>query len=330
MRKSSKIAVQTPALVGHNSEKAGFKSPFAGWVIRERSHARTRRPFRYWNESTKPTIMQHTVIGIFANSEDAYKAAEQLRSAGFSANDIDLSSAHRAGYARPGDSRSTSSDADSPYGVTDESRYNQESRIEDRDVLNKDRIDRRKGREDFDEGAGDSIGRFFRNLFDNREEAEKFASAGRSNTIVSVMTSSNEEAVRVADILDTCGAIDIDDLTAETGTYTTAAQRASRDGRTPDGEGLIVDEDIQMEKRGVNSRNVRVRSRIIEKPVANHLRLREEHLYIETTPATRNEQESHIKEEVRNDVDDHAQSIRNSTGDANSDGFEAGRPHRET
>src|SRR5690606_22421701 len=146
-----------------------------------------------------------TVIGIFANSEDAHKAAEQLRSAGFSANDIDLSSAHRGGYARSGDSRSTSSDADSPYGVTDESRYNQESRIEDRDVLNKDRIDRRKGREDFDEGAGDSIGRFFRNLFDNREEAEKFASAGRSNTIVSVMTSSNEEAVRVADILDTCG-----------------------------------------------------------------------------------------------------------------------------
>ena len=245
--------------------------------------------------------MQHTVIGIFNNSDDAHKAVEQLRSTGFSEDNIDIVSSHTDSYTRSGDSLNTSSDADSPYGVTDESRYNQERRSQDRDVLNEDRIDRRKGRDEHDEGVGDSIGRFFRNLFDNREEAEKYATAGRMNTIVSVHAPSNDEAVRAADVMDTCGAIDIDERTTDTGTYTTAAQRGSqdssfRDERSPEGISdrditdktiPVVEEDLAVGKREVNTGGVRVRSRIVEKPVEDHLRLREEHIYVERNPVNR-------------------------------------------
>lgn len=246
--------------------------------------------------------MQHTVIGIFNNPEDATRAVEQLRSTGFPENGIDIVSSHTSSDLGSGNIHS--GDSDSPYGVTNESRYNQENRsdLQDRDVLNGDRIDQRKGRDEHDAGFGDSIGRFFRNLFDNREEAEKYASAGRSNTIVSVHAPSNDEAVRAADILDTCGAIDIDERATETGTYTTAEQRKSqdasyRDERSPEGitdhddstdkSIPVVEENINIGKREVNTGGVRVRSRIVEKPVEDHLRLREEHIYVERNPANR-------------------------------------------
>jgi stress response protein YsnF len=248
--------------------------------------------------------MQHTVIGIFNNSEDAQRAVEQLRSTGFPESNIDIVSSHRDSHTRSGVTSNTNADSDSPYGVTDESRYNQEKRsdLQDRDVLNGDRINERKGRDEHDEGIGDSIGRFFRNLFDNREEAEKYASAGRLNTIVSIHAPSSEEAVRVADILDTCGAIDIDERTTETGTYTSAAQRSShdseyRDERGPEGVAdrddttdktiPIVEEDASIGKREVETGGVRVRSRIVERPVEDHLRLREEHIYVERNPVNR-------------------------------------------
>lgn len=246
--------------------------------------------------------MQHTVIGIFNNSEDASRAVEQLRSTGIPESNIDISSGRDAAYNRSGDKLNT--DTDSPYGVSDESRYNQEDRssLQNRDVLNEDRIDERKGREEHDDGVGDSIGRFFRNLFDNREEAEKYASAGRSNTVVSVHATSNEEAVRAADVLDTFGAIDIDDRTTETGLYTSAAQRSSRDTdytdeRTPEGVAdrgeitdksiPVVEENLNVGKREVESGSVRVRARIVERPVEEQLRLREEHIYVERNPVNR-------------------------------------------
>ncbi len=204
--------------------------------------------------------MKHTVIGIFPNQTDADDAAQRLHQEGFCAENIDTAWSH-TGYAR-----TSMRDADTPYGVSDESRYEQPGTTGHRDILNEDRIEDRKGRHDFDAGAGDSIGRFFRDLFDNRIEAEKFAEAGRTNCIVSVHTISAEEAEKAAAILDRCGALDVDDQTGEGDTYT----RSTSSEQT---------------ETSVTGR----RSRIVNKSVEENMRLREERLDTYRKSSERNE-----------------------------------------
>lgn len=206
--------------------------------------------------------MKHTVIGIFPNQTNADEAAQRLHQEGFRAENIDTAWSH-TGYART-DMR----DADTPYGVSDESRYDQPGTTTTghRDILNEDRIEDRKGRHEFDAGSGDSIGRFFRDLFDNRIEAEKFAEAGRTNCIVSVHAISAEEAEKAAAILDRCGAIDVDDLTGEGDTYTRSTSPEKTDA-------------------AVTGR----RSRIVNKPVGENMRLREQRMDTYRKSSERNE-----------------------------------------
>jgi uncharacterized protein (TIGR02271 family) len=49
----------------------------------------------------------------------------------------------------------------------------------------------------------------------------------------------------------------------------------------------IIEENLQVGKREVNTGGVRLRSRIVERPVEEHLRLREEHVHVERNPVNR-------------------------------------------
>ncbi len=49
----------------------------------------------------------------------------------------------------------------------------------------------------------------------------------------------------------------------------------------------IIEEDIVVGKRVVETGGVRLRSRIIERPVEEHLRLRQEHVHVTRTPVNR-------------------------------------------
>jgi stress response protein YsnF len=49
----------------------------------------------------------------------------------------------------------------------------------------------------------------------------------------------------------------------------------------------VIEEELQLGKREVESGGVRIRSRIIERPVEESLRLREEHVRVERTSANR-------------------------------------------
>lgn len=147
--------------------------------------------------------MEQTVIGIFRTAKDVQCAAEQLRHNGFSNQviDVDVQSADATGIV----------DTNELYVRDSEHDY-----------------------------AGDSIGRFFRSLFDNMEEAEKFTLVARRNSVLAVTAHSEEEAARAKQILDTCGAIDIDeyvndlhdanDLSRHTDTEV-SADRAADGGR---------------------------------------------------------------------------------------------------
>jgi uncharacterized protein (TIGR02271 family) len=140
----------------------------------------------------------------------------------------------------------------------------------------------------------DGISNFFGSLFGNNEDAKKHSEVARKGWVVTVHANSKQEAERAAEILDTCGAVDVDERSAQfrntqaTGsttnlhTGTTPPQGATTDKTIP-----IVEERMQVGKESIETGGVRMRSRIVERPVEEHLRLREEHVHVERNPVNR-------------------------------------------
>jgi len=186
--------------------------------------------------------MANTVIGLFEKAGDAQEAVQKLLAKGFSHDDIDLTAAgHGAGTEGSDDRR------------------------------------------DSHEGFGDKVENFFSSLFgDDNDEAGRHSEVmRRGGTLVTVHAGSNDRAETAADILDDCGAVDVDERAAQ---YRGAAhdQGHAREASIP-----VVEEQLQVGKREVERGGVRVRSRIVERPVQEELRLREEHVNVERRPADR-------------------------------------------
>jgi stress response protein YsnF len=211
--------------------------------------------------------MAQTVVGFFDNAADAQRAVEQLVSNGFDRSRIDVSSGTGSGT-------STTS-----------------------------------GHHDHDRENG--ITRFFKNLFgDNDEDADRYSRVGmRSNSIVTVHADSSDEAERAADLLDDYGAINVNERASQyetTGTstdydrstdtdydrnraYSDTDTRRSDISDTSDRDQTInrIEENLEVGKRTVERGGVRVRSRIVEKPVEENIRLREERVNVERNPVDR-------------------------------------------
>jgi stress response protein YsnF len=198
--------------------------------------------------------MAQTVIGFFDNATEAQRAVEKLTSIGISRDMIDVSN-NTTGTAGVADTRST------------------------------DRSDR-----DSDDNG---ITRFFKSLFGgDDDEADRYSRvAERSGAIVTVHARTEDEAERAADLLDDCGAVDVDERAAQYG-YT-----AGRSGSETDRRGDIsnergttiprIEENLEVGKRTVERGGVRVRSRIVERPVEEHVRLREENIHVEREAVNR-------------------------------------------
>ena len=194
--------------------------------------------------------MSHTVVGLFKDSDEARNAVEKLVDDGFERSSIDCSVSHTG----------STSDA-----TTD--RRDHESGIE----------------------------KFFRNLFgDDDDQTEKYSKAGRSNSVVTVHAESDYEAKRAADLLDDFGAINVDeDETSHIGDNYRGSSDATTTDRRDTGSDTtrkipVVEENLEVGKRTVETGGVRIRSRIIEKPVEENLRLREEKVTVERKPVDRN------------------------------------------
>ncbi|HLN19888.1 MAG TPA: YsnF/AvaK domain-containing protein [Bacteroidales bacterium] len=259
--------------------------------------------------------MTQTVIGFFRNSADAFRAADTLRDRGFDIDNVDV-------MTNRGEKNSSNDDEKSS-----------------------------------------KIGNFFKSLFsDNDEDAERYSKFAGNNSMVTVHASDHDEAERAADVLDSCGAIDIDngdDYSGNEGRLTDSDFSSSRDdfGRrdleeadfdstrpqknyhrqidvnddlnsdisseddmdlrddtdldsdlshvgdidddrrrftdegdidnTSEASIPVIDEEVNVGKRQVRRGGVRVRSRIISRPVEETLRLREEHIRVERTPVDR-------------------------------------------
>jgi len=123
--------------------------------------------------------MQHTLIAVFDNHNDATNAMNELLSSGFSREDVRLSHGNEdPSIAASGSTTTATTDADNEPGI------------------------------------GTSIKNFFSDIFgtDNNEHHAKYSTAiERGNHVLTVNTDSEPEVERAADIVERYGPIDIDE-----------------------------------------------------------------------------------------------------------------------
>ena len=201
--------------------------------------------------------MAHTVIGIFDNASEAQTAVDQLVSKGFSHSNIDLS----AGMS--GDM--TSSGATQTQTVMDDTKE-----------------------------TGSGIGGFFSSLFGSAddEDTKKYATVGDRGSIVTVHADTDDDAEPAADILDEAGAVDVNERAAEYGYVSTSATPAMTTptpmtSTTGDQTIKVIEENLEVGKRTVETGGARLRSRIVAKPVEESIRLRQERVTVNRTPVNR-------------------------------------------
>jgi stress response protein YsnF len=199
--------------------------------------------------------MSHTVIGIFNSADEANDAVQQLLQNGYNNNEVDYS-----GSA-------------TNYSGTDTHDDNESG-----------------------------ISRFFKNLFGDNDESKRYSNAARNRYLVTVHASSEDEARRASNLLDEFGAIDVDtdeddsNYTGsetssytgdETGSYRNTASDYRFDDDNENKKIPVIEEELNVGKRVVQTGGVRVRSRIVEKPVEETIRLREERVNIERNKVNR-------------------------------------------
>lgn len=205
--------------------------------------------------------MAHTVIGVFNTAADAQRAVQQLESNGFQRDYVDV--APYEGGATGGSSHGHTSTSTNTTGTRAEAAV---------------------------DSAGDSISNFFSNLFggDDDNTAHNYSNVVRSGkSLVTVHARSADEAERARDLLDEYGAVDVDDMASQYGSSNAGNAYASTGTQTDTtqtgetGSVKVMEENLQVGKRVEQTGGVRVRSRIVERPVEEHLRLREEHVRVE-------------------------------------------------
>jgi uncharacterized protein (TIGR02271 family) len=256
-------------------------------------------------------MAQQTVIGIFDSAEDAQRTVSELTAAGFSREHVDVAS--RSSMAG-GNGSGTDSDHYNASGTMVEGAADRVGRAFEGSGSTGSSTDRNpdwndrnasgtavEGAADYAgrkvEEGGSAIGRFFRNLFgdDDDSYSRYSAAAERSNSIVTVHASSDEHAERAAEIMDRCGAVDVDEPAGQNGTSgaygNTGSTRQNMvgEGRTADAQQRVqvIQEDLQVGKREVATGGARLRSRVVSRPVEENLRLREEHVFVNREPVNR-------------------------------------------
>jgi stress response protein YsnF len=209
--------------------------------------------------------MSQTVIGIFEKKDEAQNAVQDLLRTGLPQEKIDIAAESHTGSA--GTTTST--------------------------------YERREDRSD------DSISNFFRNLFGSDDEARDYSEVGRRGWIVTVHAQSRQEAELSAQTLDKNGAVDVNERASQ---YRSGASHSSKEGYSSASPGKsdtsipIIEESAEIGKRVVETGGARIRSRIIERPVEEKMRLRQEHLSVERNPVNRPATEADLANFKEGDV----------------------------
>lgn len=188
------------------------------------------------------------IIAAFRNNTDAESASRELEAAGISRSDI---------YIENGSGTKVSSDT---------------------------KVTRESG-----------LAGWFKSIFssdDNTERTYYERAIEKGDTLLRVDVEESEIST-VEDILNRHSPIDIHaEEERRTETTGSRAQTTARDTKARSGAGQtkavpVVKEDIQVGKRQVLRGGVRVYSRVVEEPVEEQVRLREEHVRVEREPVNR-------------------------------------------
>ena len=191
--------------------------------------------------------MTHTVVGLFNNRGEAQEAMNELVQHGFIKENIDLSN---RSFADTGNA-----EGNDPSAAAND-------------------------------GVGSSISNFFNSLFgDDESTARNYTNAASdAEAILTIQVDSEERARQAQEILDRHDAMDID----ERG-YSGSYNEENFKGTKNSGKQTIpvVEEKLNVSKQQVERGGARIRSRIVERPVEEHVRLREEHVVVNRRPVDR-------------------------------------------
>ncbi|MET0856930.1 MAG: YsnF/AvaK domain-containing protein [Telluria sp.] len=218
--------------------------------------------------------MQHTLVAVFDNRTDAQSAMDELLASGFSRQEVRLSEGTTAGTTDTMGSTGTST------GSTASSD---------------------------DSSITGSIKHFFSDLFGSDDTpVNKYSEAvTRGSHVLTVVTASEPEVERAADLIERFGPVDIDEKASQWGGATSTGQtqyagagaqqsallsaqnaqgtqQGSQQRATGESAAIpIIQEELQVGKREVQRGGVRVFQRMVETPVSETVNLREEHVHVE-------------------------------------------------
>lgn len=155
-------------------------------------------------------------------------------------------------------------------------------------------------------GSNDLTNDFFGSIFSDSDESRKYAEVARHGAVLTVHAQSEDEAKRAAELLDKYGAIDVDDRAEK---YSSMPAESRANWINSNSAIPVIEEELQVGKREVETGGVKLRSRIVERPVEEHLRLREEHINVERRPVNRpaNEQDFATFKEGETTMVEHAE-----------------------
>lgn len=225
-----------------------------------------------------PTRTQSSVVAVFRNGSDAQAAADELKTNGFSANDIYISS-----YSQDAAAASTSAPASG-------TRFHQSQHHEG------------------------GIKGWFKSLFGEDEENENdrrvYEDAVSSGGVLLSVAVDAEDEDEAVDIIQKHNPVDVNNEPATgttAGAATTAGTAAASTSQATSGRATskgprqktsgassdlpksipVVQEDVQVGKRAVVRGAVRVYSRVVEQPVEETVTLREERVRVDRQPVNR-------------------------------------------
>jgi len=145
------------------------------------------------------------------------------------------------------------------------------------------------------ESFGDKVSSFFGSLFGDDDSTTRnyTDAASDADAILTIQVDSDERAQLAQEIMDRHDAFDVDDRVAQyagqnnAGTARTAANTTNRTDTNATAKIPVVEEKLNVGKQQVERGGARIRSRIVERPVEESVRLREEHVVVNRRPVDR-------------------------------------------
>jgi uncharacterized protein (TIGR02271 family) len=199
--------------------------------------------------------MSKTIVGLFDEYREAQRAVVELVESGISREDIGITSRDHTSY--------------------DETDTRRDDSARD------------------DEGVGDKISNFFARLFggDDEHVSHYSEAVGRGGTVVTVDCETDEMADRAEAILNRFGG-DVDESgdTYRRDTYVGTDNVETNRADLAEGGAAripVIEEELHVGKREVEGGGVRVRTRVVERPVEEAVSLREERVNVERRPVNR-------------------------------------------